>query len=61
MEYVRSFAVRDSNGVDLTLFEYWDRQFLRVIRHLKLDTGELVEEVGGELKIAATGEPLTRI
>jgi len=50
----------DANGVDLTLFEYCERRFLRKVRRLELCTGEAVVLVKGELLIATTGERLKR-
>lgn len=61
VSYVRSIKVMDANGVDLTLFEFHERRFLRKVRRLKLETGEMVEEIGGQLVVVGTGETLTRL
>lgn len=61
MEFVRTFPVKDGNGDEVAVYEFHDRRFLRKVRHLKLETGELVQLVGGTLVVVETGEKLVRI
>jgi len=61
VSYVGSIRVRDANGIDLSLYEFRDRHFLRRVRRMKLETGEIVREIDGELIIVGTGERLVRI
>jgi hypothetical protein len=61
VSYVRSIRVRDASGVDLTLYEFHDRRFLKKVRRMKLCTGEDVETVDGALVIVRTGERLTLV
>lgn len=61
MGLVRSIAVQDSHGDQFTLYEFHDRRFLRKVRRMKLETGELVREVSGSLVVVATGEKLVRL
>lgn len=61
MNFVRTIAVKDANGDELTLYEFIERRLLRKVRRMKLETGELVNLVDGSLIIAATGEKLVRI
>ena len=61
VSYVRSILVVDATGAGVTLHEFHDRRFLKTLRRLKLDTGELVEERGGDLVVVATGERLIRV
>lgn len=61
MTYVGSIRVRDANGIDLALHEFRDRVFLRKVRRMKLETGEIVQEVEGQLIIVGTGEKLERV
>jgi hypothetical protein len=56
--YVRTVSVTDRNGDSFDLYEFHDRRFLRKVRRMKLETGELVEEINGELIVVATGERL---
>jgi hypothetical protein len=58
---VRSIAVVDRHGDEFTLFELRDRRFLRIVRQLKLETGELVDEVDGALIVVGTGEKLVPV
>lgn len=58
---MRTIAVRDTDGVDLTLYVFEDRRFFTRTRRMKLDTGELVEERSGLLVVVNTGETLTRV
>jgi hypothetical protein len=53
--------VADSHGDQFTLYEFHDRRFLRKVRRMKLETGELVQERAGELVVVATGEKLAKI
>jgi hypothetical protein len=59
VSYVGSIQVRDTNGDEFTLYEFRDRRFLRSVRRMKLETGELVQEIDGALVVAETGERLT--
>lgn len=61
MSYVRSIPVRDARGDELTIHEFQDRRFLKKVRRLKLDTGELVHAVEDAFVIVATGELLVRM
>jgi hypothetical protein len=61
VSYVRSIRVMDANGIDLVLYEFHERRFFRKVRRLKLETGEIVQEVAGQLVIVGTGETLTRV
>lgn len=61
MGSVRTIPVKDANGDEFTVYEFEDRRFLRKVRRMKLDTGELVTLVDGALVIAATGEKLVRM
>ncbi len=61
MTYVGSIRVRDANGIELALHEFRDRVFLRKVRRMKLETGEIVQEVGGEFIVLGTGERLERV
>lgn len=62
MSYVRSIPVTDANGDQLTLYEFQERRFIKKVRRLNLDTGELVEAIGANsFVIVATGERLTRL
>lgn len=58
---VRSIAVRDANGDQLTVYEFRDRRFLRKVRRMKLCTGEMVELDGNGFVIIGTGERLTPV
>ena len=60
MAIVGKIRVRDPNGVDLTVFELERRRFLSRARQMKLDSGEIVQEIGGKLIVSGTGEVLTR-
>jgi hypothetical protein len=57
---VRTIPVIDRNGDQFTLYEFHDRRFLRKVRRMKLETGELVQEVDGALVVVGTGEQLTK-
>jgi hypothetical protein len=61
VSYVRTISVADRHGDAFTLYEFHDRRFLRKVRRLKLETGELVQEANGELVVVGTGERLVRI
>lgn len=61
MGIVRTIPVRDANGDEFAVYELRDRRFLRKVRRMKLDTGELVHLVDGMLVVAETGEKLVRI
>lgn len=61
MGYVRSISVTDRHGDAFTLYEFQDRRFLRKVRRLKLETGELVQEIDGALVVVETGEKLERV
>jgi hypothetical protein len=61
VSYVRSILVRDGRGDQVTLYEFLDRRFLRKVRRMKLDSGELVEIRDGALVVVATGERLVPI
>lgn len=59
MGIVRKIAVTDRHGDEFTLYEVQDRQFLRKVRRLKLETGELVElAADGSLVVVGSGETL---
>ena len=58
MGLVRKIPVTDRNGDEFTLYEFQDRRFLKKVRRMKLETGELVEEIEGALVIVGTGERL---
>lgn len=60
MGFVRSISVTDRHGDAFTLYEFEDRRFLRKVRRLKLETGELVQEINGKLVVVGTGERLER-
>jgi hypothetical protein len=60
MAIVGKIRVRDPNGVDLTVFELERRRFLSRVRQMKLDSCEIVQEIGGKLIVSGTGEVLTR-
>jgi hypothetical protein len=62
---VRTIAVRDANGDEMTLFEYRELRsvfsYARKSGHLRLCTGEEVRPSrGNSFMIAETGERLTR-
>lgn len=57
---VRTIPVIDRNGDQFTLYEFHDRRFLRKVRRMKLETGELVQEIDGVLVVIGTGETLAR-
>jgi hypothetical protein len=59
MGLVRKIPVTDRNGDQFTLYEFHDRRFLKTVRRMKLETGELVREVDGALFVVGTGETLT--
>jgi len=59
--YVRSISVTDRHGDAFTVYEFHDRRFLRKVRRLKLETGELVQEIAGALVVVETGERLERL
>jgi hypothetical protein len=62
VSYVRSILVEDANGEELIVYEFHDRRFLRKVRRMKLDTGELVEALcPNSFVITATGEKLVRL
>ena len=62
MSFVRSIAVSDENGDQLTVYEFQDRRFMRKVRRMKLCTGELVQQVDeSTFSIVGTGEMLSRI
>ena len=62
MSLVNSIPVRDSNGDQLTVYEFRDRRFITQVRRMKLCTGEAVEADGdGKLRVVRTGETLTRL
>jgi len=56
--FVRTISVRDGNGDEVTVYEFQDRRFLRKVCRMKLETGELVQVVGGSLVVVETGEKL---
>jgi hypothetical protein len=58
---VRKIEVEDRHGDQFTLYEFQDRRFLKKVRRMKLETGELVDLIGDELVVVATGERLARI
>jgi hypothetical protein len=53
--------VRDANGDELTVFEFYDRRFIRKVRRLKLCTGEAVERLDDDTFALPSGERLTRV
>lgn len=59
--FVRTISVRDGNGDEVTVYEFQDRRFLRKVRRMKLETGELVQLVAGSLVVVKTGEKLEPI
>ena len=59
MGIVRSIPVTDRHGDRFTLFEFQDRRFLRKVRRMKLETGELV--CPETLVVFATGEKLVPV
>ena len=61
MSYVGSIRVLDAHGDEFTVYEFRDRRFLRSVRRMKLETGELVQEIDGELVVPETGERLVRV
>ena len=62
MSYVRSIPVLDAQGVEIAVYEFQDKRFLRKVRRMKLDTGELVEPVDeNTFAVVGTGEKLTRV
>lgn len=61
MGFVRTISVEDANGDEVIVYEFHDRRFLRKVRLMKLETGELVQLVGGHLVVAETGEKLVPI
>lgn len=61
MSLVRKILVKDGNGDSITLYEVTQRRFLRTVRRLKLDSGELVKPVGDQFIVVATGETLVPI
>ena len=67
---MRTIPVRDSNGDELTLYEYRDRllrsalglRYVRKVRRMVLCTGEPVDYVNeSTFVLAHTGEKLRRI
>jgi hypothetical protein len=59
---VRKIPVTDRHGDEFTLYEFEDRHFLRKVRRLKLETGELVELApDGSLVIVGRGETLVPV
>lgn len=62
MGIVRTIPVRDANGDELTVYEFQESRFLRKVRRLKLDSGELVEVIGeNTFVVVVTGEKLVRL
>lgn len=61
MGLVRKIPVTDRNGDQFELYEFHDRRFFRRVRRMKLETGELVQEIDGSLIIVGTGERLSRV
>ena len=62
MGIVRIIPVMDTNGDELTVYEFHHRRFLRKVRRLKLCTGELVEALDDNtFHLPATGEKLVRM
>ena len=61
MGLVRKIEVADRHGDQFTLYEFQDRRFLRKVRRMKLETGELVEEIDGAFVVVGTGEELMRV
>lgn len=59
--FVRTISVRDGNGDEVTVYEFHDRRFLRKVRRMKLETGELVQFVAGSFVVVETGEKLVPI
>jgi hypothetical protein len=55
---VRSIAVTDRNGDQLTVYEFQDRRFASKVRRLRLCSGEGVHRMGDELIVIGTGERL---
>jgi hypothetical protein len=58
VSYVKSIPVTDARGDEVTIHEFHDRRFLKKVRRLKLDTGELVEERSDGFLVVGTGERL---
>ena len=58
MGCVRTIQVTDRNGDAFTLYEFQDRRFLKKVRRMKLETGEVVREIDGALVVVGTGETL---
>ena len=59
---VRKIPVTDRHGDEFTLYEFEDRYFLRKVRRLKLETGELVElAADGSLVIVGRDETLVPV
>lgn len=62
MGFVRVMAVEDGNGDRIALYEFQDRRFIRKVRKLKLETGEIVQPVCEKtFVVPATGERLTLV
>lgn len=61
MGFVRTICVRDGNGDEVTVYEFQHRRFLRKVKRMKLETGELVQFVAGSLVVVKTGEKLEPI
>ena len=61
MSYVKSIPVTDGRGAEVIVYEFHDRRFLRKVRRLKLDTGELVETHDDGFVVVATGERLVPV
>jgi hypothetical protein len=61
LSIVRKIPVADRHDDQFILYEFQDRRFLKKVRRMKLETGELVEEVDGALVVVETGETLERV
>ena len=60
MGLVRSIAVEDSKGDELTVYEFQDKRFLGKVRRLKLCTGEPVQARADGTFELRSGEVLRR-
>ena len=61
MTSLKSIPVRDANGDQLTVYEYYEWRFLQKVRRFKLDSGESVQALNDGTFVLPSGEKLIRL
>ncbi len=62
MGYVRSIPVKDGSGIDLHVYEHYDRLLFRRVTGWKLCTGEQVARTSADtFVVLSTGEELLTV